>query len=187
MAEDSIAVTAGSGTALATHTVTQDGTTAHREDMVVSSPSTTAAVAEVRNAIPVEADYGLNVRPVGTKTSTNPTARRTSVTAADGTTAPTLSASDWVTNPGGVRRVRVFLTLTFTGGTTPSAAIRFWFRSGDTTNGKMGKGPLYVFEAGNQMVDLDVDLDDYLWRVEEITGGPSATDIDSWDSWRSGG
>lgn len=63
MADADVLISAGSGTKIDTRTVGA-GTDEHRQVMVVGDPATADAVAEVINAQPTAADYGLVTRPL---------------------------------------------------------------------------------------------------------------------------
>lgn len=63
MAQSSVPITAGSGTAIDVFQTT--GTGNNRQSIVVADPTTDAAASKVQNGVPGASDYGLTIRQVG--------------------------------------------------------------------------------------------------------------------------
>ncbi len=123
-----------------------------------------------------------------------PIEHRADVDAAD-SAAPTEN-SDWLKNHGRWPTARVYVDISFTGGTDPTALLYAYVRNFDTTarlglliqtdpSGTSTGTPFLVqLVEGTWVFDVPVDGDDLFVMVADIDGGPTATNIDIYVSWR---
>lgn len=107
------------------------------------------------------------------------------VTTVDGTTIPAASDTRWAKNPGSAL-ARVFVTTSFTGGTSPSATLRHYLRSptGDT-GGVVGKGGTVTVNGNDRVYfDVPVEGDDLLVLVESVGGTPTSFSVTITIAWK---
>lgn len=107
------------------------------------------------------------------------------VTAVDGTTIPAANDSRWAKNPG-AHLARVFADVSFTGGTNPSATLRYYLRSpsGDTS-GVVGKGSTVTVNGNDKVFfDVAVEGDDLLVLVEAVGGAPTSFQVVLTIAWK---
>lgn len=108
---------------------------------------------------------------------------RENISSADGTTPPIPSNVNWLDNSDKKTKVRLFVYVTFTGGTSPTVTFRPYIRTGGSS-GKVGGTDSVTYAAGQWVLDVQADGDSVLGWVETISGSPSTTDVDIFSSWR---
>jgi len=111
-------------------------------------------------------------------------AHRANVASADGATTPAANNALWTSNSPGARIARFYINVTLSGGTNPTAQMRFWHKTGSTNVDVGGSTTTTDLAAGRWIVDVEVFGDDVLAFVQAVTGSPSSFDVDVQLSWR---
>ena len=111
-------------------------------------------------------------------------AHRANVASADGVGTPAANNALWSSNTPGARLARFYINVDLTGGTNPTAQIRFWHKTGSANADVGGSTSTTDLAAGRYVVDVEVFGDDVLAYVQAVTGSPSAFDVDVQLSWR---
>jgi len=111
-------------------------------------------------------------------------AHRADVDAADGAGTPAANNALWSSNTPGARIARFYINVDFTGGTNPTAQMRFWHKTGSANVDVGGSTATTDLAEGRYAVDIEVFGDDVLALVQAVTGSPSAFEVDVQLSWR---
>jgi hypothetical protein len=110
---------------------------------------------------------------------------RNAITSADSST-PT--AANFAMNPNDARKARMWVTVSFTGGSSPKIDITPWFKPrGDST--PIGQGEAVEYDgadglpAGVYVVDVDAFGSDLFAYIDNASGSPSAFSVTVQVEW----